>query len=321
MIMQNETKFRLSLTSWLVVAAVVLIGLPISPSAIVASTAEFSSDPAAPVEAPLHRHVDDDDEGDELVTEIIEEIVEGLTEMNEEITEAIEEAREEIEEGISEAPDEVMVALSEVNVKSIVYDALKDAPKVVHLFVKEVDPAGLIEKIVDNANVDSDEVDEDILNKVRSKITDEISGHIAKLSQRSNDQVASARRQITEGIAELPVAVRQQIVEANLPGVVEEVTRNSHAVVRQFVADVNVRDTLKRALRSASGTEGSRTRVRQRERESGKRIREKMRRAGDTHRSEDSREQARVELEKRLVELMKQVEVIRHEMRELERDR
>ena len=209
----------------------------------------------------------------------------------------IEEARDDIRDGISEAPNEVLAALGQINVESIINEALEDAPRSVRMFVDEVDPAGLIDEIVENSGVESNEVGDATLSMVRSRLSEHLSSHVGELTGHASGQIASVRRQIAEGIAEMPPSVRQQLVDRNLPDIVDEAARNSHVIVRQFIEDVQIRETLNRALEGAE--DGQRNSQR----------RQRLRR----DRSSDERTR---ELEQRLERLLDEAAAIRRELRE-----
>lgn len=344
MIMQNDSQSKLSLAGWLVVVAVMLFGMPVSPSAI--SAASWGDGEALKLgngsllqdddreqdddEDEVERDDDFDDEGDgddfddedeidedDIVGEIIEEVTEGLTELNEEVYEAIDEVRDELQEEIGEAPEEVLAAMAQVDVQDIVDEALEGAPKVVRLFVKEVDPAALIREIV--ADVDSADVDDEVLEEVQARIRDEFSAHIDELAEDAEEQVAQARRQITEGFREMPENIREQIVEADLPGFIDEMSEDSHPVVKQLIKEVDVRGTLKKAMRSKQrGNKLVRVREEEREPEVKKRVRSRKKRSSRSQRSES--DERRDLLERRLNELMEQVEKIQNELERMEDD-
>lgn len=181
---------------------------------------EYDDDEAQDREDGNDRDNDEDDEGDDDegeddddeedvegldVHELLEELTEELHEMDSEFTEEIDDIREDLREGFAEAPPVVQKALSQLNIGQIVRQSLRDAPESARMLVREVDPAGIVEKLTRNADWHEVDCDDDELDELQEKLKAKLTGSIEQLVERVNREIRQAREEVAQ-LGELPAS-------------------------------------------------------------------------------------------------------------------
>ena len=344
MIMKLNHNPSLSFSGWIVIATILAIGIPFSAKPILGNEA---ANPASLIADEANDHDDaeniwqdrdkkdskdadewreredsnewqDELDEEEIVEELVEELTEELSEMNADIVEEIADVREDLSEGFQEAPLFVQRALSLVDVREIVQDSLDGAPKSARMFVREVDPAGLVQELTAEKKWDLDDLDPEEVAEVEAKIKAKLTKGITELVDRVQSQIARAQDEVRSEIGNLPQSVKKQLIKQNIIGVIEEILDESTPIMQQFVEDADLKRQIEDALSSKKRKTYDRN-AKSVERRSVQRQRQRQRADSRNQWREESIDDKRADLQHKIDLLAEELDRLRAELKTLNR--
>ena len=349
MIMKVNHKPGLSIVGWLSIAVILGLGIPFSAQPTYATAAnpagvlqdddqrrekkvrdswrdrdDEDSDEASDASdanswqdrADADQWTDEQDE-EELVEEIVEELTEELAEMDSDIVEEIEDIREDLAEGFSEAPAFVQRALSKVDVNGIVQDSLDGAPKSARMFVREVDPVGLVRDLTENQNWDLDDFDPDEVAEVEAKIRAKLNKGISELVDRVQSQIARTQSEVQREVGSLPASVKKELIKRNIVGVIQDILDDSSPFMQQFVEDADLKSQITKALKAERQYRDRKAKS------SDRRVRQRQNQRRDPRNEwrDESVDDRRAKLEQKIDLLAEELDRLRTELRTLNRSK
>ena len=190
----------------------------------------------------------DNPEAEEAVADRLDELRQAIKDMDDEILEAIDEAREEIEEFIAEAPEDVQRELMRIDVPAIVNGVLEESPRPVREFIREVDPATIVTKVLQRADVEDLEPSDELRDRVRARLDRELMQHVRELSRHVHQQVDDIQRQIQREVRRAPPAIQEVLHDVDFDRELADVVEESSPIVQEIVEKVHIEEMVHAGL-------------------------------------------------------------------------